>query len=258
MFRPAAWPSIVLAVALSALLLSLNASSQITEDEFNSTTIDARIGKELAVFGGRGALIGQARADVLEILSSQGDCAIWFQEVEVEPNIAKVFRSVHYELRDGTAQVILRPDASGTAWFKHPWGATTTEDGGKDSSIAINTHGPFFVHETRLMKVNTTSGFNWPAGWHPVMVGPYVGDTAEARMTILLHELGHIVGRLPIDDGSWDGRSARNTVEVLQHCKAEIQLLARKRRATARAWPQNHSAHHESLQETISGGRSSE
>ena len=56
--------------------------------------------------------------------------------------------------------------------------------------------------------------------WHWLNVGFYDGDTPEARVAILLHELGHIIGRLPEDNDSWDGESSRNTMEVLQHCKS--------------------------------------
>jgi hypothetical protein len=209
------------------LLQSQGARSQESGAELDSSAVDERIKQELTALGPRGAVIAEARTDVLEILESQGSCAAWFQETE--PSVAAVFRSLHYELSRGTSQILLMRDDSGTAWFKHPWGASTTEYGGRDSLITINSNGPFFVQQTRLSKLSAFGGPALPAGWHVVIVGPYVGDTPEARMTILLHELGHIVGRLPIDDGSWNGKSARNTVEVLRHCKAEIYLQARKK-----------------------------
>jgi predicted Zn-dependent protease len=57
-------------------------------------------------------------------------------------------------------------------------------------------------------------------------VSRYNGDTREAQITILLHELGHIVGLLPEDDDSWNTRSMRNTAEVSRHCKAETIAAA--------------------------------
>jgi predicted HD phosphohydrolase len=60
-------------------------------------------------------------------------------------------------------------------------------------------------------------------------VGSYSGNTAEAQIAILLHELGHIVGRLPDDSDSWDGRSSQNTLEILSHCKPEIRAAARRK-----------------------------
>lgn len=227
MFRPGTLSWIVLAL-VSALLPSHTASPQEIDARLSSPADDERTHHELLVLGASGLLIEQARTDVLEILENQGSCAAWFRETE--PAVTTVFRSLHYELGNGTSQILLMPDDSGAAWFKHPWGASTMEYGGQDSVITINRNGPFFVQETRLSKLGAIGGPSFPAGWHVVLVGPYAGDTLEARMTILLHELGHIVGRLPMDDGSWNGESARNTVTVLQHCKAEMNLLARRRK----------------------------
>ena len=233
MFRPGTRTSIVFVLILTALLLPRGASSQESDARVGSSAVDARINQELAALGARGALIAQTRNDVLEILESQGSCAMWFQEAE--PSVVNVFRSLHYELDKGTSQIFLMPDESGKAWFKHPWGASAMEYGGRDSIITINSNGPFFVQQTRLSKLSAIGGPSLPAGWRLVMLGPYVGDTPEARMTILLHELGHIVGRLRLDGDSWNGESARNTVEVLQHCKTEIRVLARKRTNSDRA-----------------------
>lgn len=226
MFCPGTRRSIVLALTLGALWLSNSATSQESDAEPDLSAVDIRITQELAALGGRGTLIAQSRADVLEILQGQGSCAAWFHEAE--PNVIQVFRSLHYELGNGTSQIFLLPDESGKAWFKHPWGASAIEYGGRDSVITINRHGPFFVQQTRMSKLTAIGGPSSPAGWHFVMLGPYVGDTPEARMTILLHELAHIIGRIPLDDGSWNGESARNTVEVLRYCKAEIHLARRR------------------------------
>ncbi len=59
-------------------------------------------------------------------------------------------------------------------------------------------------------------------------ISSYNGNTPEVQITILLHELGHIIGRLPEDDDSRDGRSIRNTSEVSRHCKSETRAAAHK------------------------------
>src|SRR5712671_4800530 len=78
---------------------------------------------------------------------------------------------------------------------------------------------------------NWTQGrtFAWPAGNRMLTISSYNGDTPEAQITILLHELGHIIGRLPEDHDSWDGRSLRNTSEVSRHCKSETRAAAHYR-----------------------------
>jgi len=68
-----------------------------------------------------------------------------------------------------------------------------------------------------------------PGGNRLLVVSSYNGNTPEAQITILLHELGHIIGRLPEDDDSWDGRSFRNTSEVSRHCKSETRAAAHNR-----------------------------
>jgi hypothetical protein len=45
---------------------------------------------------------------------------------------------------------------------------------------------------------------------------------------MMLHELAHIIGRIPEDDDSWNRRSSQNTDEVLRHCKKEIDFVTRK------------------------------
>jgi hypothetical protein len=187
---------------------------------------EARAAGELSALGWRGAMIAQARLQVLEILETQNPCSEWFRETDGQA--AAVFRSLRYDLAEGAPDVYGRRDAHGDVFYKSPWGARAIEYGGSGSYVTVNSNGPFFVHTSRLNRMDPLGGPGWPMSWRLVMVGPYTGDTAAARITILLHELGHIIGRLPVDDGSWNGESSRNTVEVLRHCKNEVQLLAKK------------------------------
>jgi len=69
-----------------------------------------------------------------------------------------------------------------------------------------------------------------PAGNRQLLISSYPGNTLGAQITILFHELGHIIGRPPEDDDSWDGRSSRNTSEALLHCKTEIHEAAHNSR----------------------------
>jgi hypothetical protein len=76
------------------------------------------------------------------------------------------------------------------------------------------------------MQLDPAGMFAWPAGNFMLTISSYNGDTPEAQITILLHELGYIIGRLPEDEDSWDGRSIRNTSEVSRHCKTETRAAA--------------------------------
>jgi hypothetical protein len=60
-------------------------------------------------------------------------------------------------------------------------------------------------------------------------IGPYQGDTLQAQVVTLLHELGHALDMLPVDENDVEGRSAQNTEEVLRYCRAEIEGKATPR-----------------------------
>lgn len=188
---------------------------------------NARVSMELSTLGERGNLIAHVREQTLQILQSDNTCSAWFQESD--PDVADVFRSLHYDVdASGTADIDSIRDKFGDLLFRHPWGARSREYAGRNSFIQINGNGPFFVRRSRVTSSDPREAAVLPAGLIPVLIGPYTGATPEAQITIMLHELVHIIGRLPKDDNSWDGSSSRNTSEVLRHCKREIHQMARK------------------------------
>ena len=172
-------------------------------------------------------VIAEARELVLKIMQNRNACAAWFQESD--PNVAEIFQSLQYELDgNGESEVYRRREVLGGIRIKHPWGARAIEYAGKASIVTLNRNGPFFNHEARVRTINLIGVSGSNADWQVQMVGPFAGDTPEVRTLILLHELGHIIGRIPADDGTWNGDSARNTAEVLRHCKDEIRLIRQK------------------------------
>ncbi len=152
-------------------------------------------------------------------------CSAWLQEADSDP--AEVFRSVHFELAvGGTSYVYSVRDSAGGQLFKHPWAARSIENGGLKSTILLNANGPFFNRAAEIMQLDPRGMLLQPGDNRLSVVSSYAGNTPEAHITILLHELGHIIGRLPEDDDSWDGRSFRNTSEVSRHCKSETRAAA--------------------------------
>lgn len=211
----------IAAVVLSLVLFAPGRS----HSERAPSRDEDRVSLELSAIGKQGETIARAREQVLEILQDENGCAVWFQEAD--PDVTEVFRSLHFELETkGPSYVYGKRDNKRGQLFKHPWAARSIENGGRDATVQLNANGPFFNHTSRIMQLNPGRVFMEPGGNFPLTVSSYSGDTPKAQITILLHELGHIIGRLPEDDDSWDGRSSRNTSEVVQHCKTEIRAAA--------------------------------
>jgi hypothetical protein len=59
-------------------------------------------------------------------------------------------------------------------------------------------------------------------------VGPYTGNTLHAQVATLLHEFGHLLDLLPVDEGDQDGKSVHNTYEVLRYCRAEVESKVKR------------------------------
>jgi hypothetical protein len=213
---------LIAAAVVSCLLYTPSQSySQCT-----SNYEEERVALELSALGKRGDAIARAREQVLEILQPGNACSAWFQESNSDP--AEVFRSVHFELDPvGTSYAYGVSDRERGQLFKHPWAARTTQNAGRNAIIQLNGHGPFFSRTSLIMQLDPGGKLALPSGNLILTVSRYTGDTPEAQITILLHELGHIIGRLPEDDDSWDGRSFRNTSEVSRHCKTETRAAAR-------------------------------
>jgi hypothetical protein len=183
--------------------------------------------RELTGLGKPGNMIIRSREQTIDILRTPNECSAWFQEVE--PNVEGVFRSLHFELdQDGNTEISRMRGDSGETLFKDPWGAKTNQLAGMNATVQINGNGAFFVRASRVRNLYPADTLMGHSGWQLLSLASFIGDTPEARLVIMLHELGHITGRLPEDTDSWDGQSSRNTMEVLRHCKGDIEAIAHK------------------------------
>jgi hypothetical protein len=210
---------IAAAVLSCASLVPSRSYSEGTPNQDDSVVL------ELSALGKQGDTIGRAREQVLEILQNGNACTAWFQEADPAP--AEVFRSLHFELeRNGPSAIYGMRNRQGKQFFKHPWGARSMQFVGRGSTIRLNANGPFFNRTSPVMQQDSGARLVWPSGNRMLTISNYNGGTPEAQITILLHELGHIIGRLPEDSDSWDGRSSENTSEVLRHCKIEVRGAA--------------------------------
>ena len=213
-------------IAAAALTCTLFASSP--SYSVSAAKYDDRVVLELSALGKQGDTIARAREQVLEILQQGNACTAWFQGADPDP--AEVIRSLHFALElKGPSHVYGIRDSNGKQVFKHPWAARSIENGGRDSTILLNANGPFFNRTSVVMQLDPRGRLVRPDGIRLLMISSYKGNTPEAQVTILLHELGHIIGRLPEDGDSWDGQSSRNTSDVLRHCSTETRPPAHNR-----------------------------
>ena len=172
--------------------------------------------------GQQGTTSAGARRAVAEILEGENECSTWFRQRD--PRIAATFLSLNYSVdEDGPKHVTKERNDDGI-WIVHgPYIARTRQSTGPGTTITINGNGAFFRGRGDVYRIDWNGGIKLYTGkWRFIHVGPYDGGTLQAQVISLLHELGHVIGALPIDDSSQFGfaRSQENTQQVLQHCKA--------------------------------------
>src|SRR5215472_2716793 len=145
---------------------------------------------QLLAMGKPGLTVTLARDHVIEILQDKNSCSAWFQEVD--PNAASTFASLRFIIEtDGPKDVLGLRSRSGEMLLKHPYAAWALENG---SFVDLNANGAFFIRSAPVLQQENQGGFFRPSGVRYLLVGSYRGNTRAAQITILLHELGHVVG----------------------------------------------------------------
>jgi hypothetical protein len=188
---------------------------------------------ELSALGKAGVKIARAREEVLDILSSSNPCAEWFETKQPTP--AAIFQSLNFMLdRHGPQDIFESMNTESNIVRLQPYVAQATQNGGAHTAIVINLNGAFYRSQGQLIKVGQESGPPRMDRARPLTVGNYRGDTLPAQVTTLLHELGHIIALLPEDADNLDGKSVRNTDEVLRHCRAEVEAHVLQAKQTAK------------------------
>jgi hypothetical protein len=177
--------------------------------------------------GKPGQKILQARERVLEILEGENGCSAWFREKDSNP--AATFRTLSYELDRKGEEVVRESDGAGyMRLIRSPYVARVIQADGSYATITINMKGAFFFAMASVVQEYSDGGPWRLHGARELRVGPYAGETLYAQVLALLHEFGHLVDLLPTDKGDQDGKSVRNTNEVLRFCRAEIESKVRR------------------------------
>ncbi len=194
---------------------------------FPCDLLNEAIPANLIALGKEGAKIARARLAVLNILRSHNACSEWFETKDVHPG--ETFDSLGFILDPlGPRDILESPEVQAVVTFRQPYVARATQDGGLGTAIIINQNGAFFRTQGQVQKVALEGGPAELRGTRLLTVGSFTGDRLPAQMVTLLHELGHIIDLLPEDADNLDGKSVRNTDEVLRHCRSEIEMQAQR------------------------------
>jgi hypothetical protein len=191
------------------------------------------VSAELAVLGKRGLKIARAREEVLQILRTKNGCTEWLGTKDANP--AATFQSLDFLIDQHGPQDISESmtGESITVW-RQPYVASATQDGGAHTTITLNAYGAFYRPQGHVQKTVAEGGPLRGDGARLLTVGSYRGDTLSAQIVTLLHEFGHIIDLLPEDADNLDGKSVRNTDEVLRHCRAEVEARAHQAKQAAK------------------------
>jgi len=187
------------------------------------------IENELDRLGNHGQLIARARSSVLAILSTENSCTDWYRQLEPVPS--EIFRSLHFEVDiSGNEEIFKREGTSGELEYLQPYVARSRQEVGSGSEIMLNANGAFFKQYARVR--NSITPPNSYTNVRFLVVGDFIGDTAQARILTLLHEFAHVVGLIPADSGTPSAAflSVQNTKTVLKNCKLQIELEAKQTR----------------------------
>jgi len=162
----------------------------------------------------RDKVFGSAYYDTLSILRSNNPCSDFFGG----PASVDIFNQLVSRIRKDALSVGIAMRMSGLTTNIH--NARTKKNYRIFDKVSLNSNGPFYRKKAGL--------------WEPTVprVGTFDPNTKEARVLILLHELGHVMkgsdGQwlLP-NDGKDEGLSRANSYKVEEVCEDEINSLGK-------------------------------
>lgn len=159
-------------------------------------------------------VLGSAYYDTLSILRSNNACSDFFGG----PASVDIFNQLVSRIRKDALSVGIGMRMSGSTTNIHD--ARTKKNYRIFDKVSLNSNGPFYRKKA--------------AAWEPTVpkVGTFQPNTKEARVLILLHELGHVMKG---SDGQWllpnDGKdeelSRANSYKVEVVCEDEIKSLGK-------------------------------
>ncbi len=159
-------------------------------------------------------VLGSAYYDTLTILSSANACSDFFGG----PESVNIFNQLVSRIRKSVLSVDIGVRMSGPTTNVHD--SRTNKKYRIFDKVFLNSNGPFYRKKTALWETTVPK------------VGTFEPNTKEARVLILLHELGHVMKGsdghwlLP-DDGKDLGLSRANSYKIEDVCEDEINKLGK-------------------------------
>jgi hypothetical protein len=166
-------------------------------------------------------LIDKTYLDAYTILQESNSCSRFFGGPRVATS---VLNSLHPRLK----KTVLAENPAGIGMFGPITTVTDFETGIRYrlfEKALVNQAGPFY------------QSVNYQSQGYFHKIGHFAANTREARVSMLLHELGHLLqgadGRwlLP-DDGGDDVQSAANTMTIMAKCSEQVKSLGLQRTDT--------------------------
>lgn len=157
-------------------------------------------------------VLGSAYYDTVSILRSNNPCSDFFGG----PASVGVFNELVSKIRKDALPVGIGMRMSGTTTHIHD--ARTKQSYRMFDKVSINSRGSFYRRKAGLWEATVPR------------IGTFEPNTKEARVLMLLHELGHVMkgsdGQwlLP-DDGRDEGKSRANSHKIEDVCNDEINSL---------------------------------
>lgn len=220
------------AIVPSVIAPSVNPCNPSSPAKTGCNPLRDLVQEHLESMGKPGQKILRAREKVLEILQAENACSAWFREKD--PNPADTFRTLNYAVdRQGEEFILESKDPGNLTIFRNPYVAKVFQADGRYATITINANGAFFNPIAIVLQVWKEGGPIGERRKRATDVGPYAGDSTHAQVLVLLHEFGHVLDILPTDENNVDGKSVRNTNEVLRFCRSEVE--SKTKRATLSA-----------------------
>jgi hypothetical protein len=159
-------------------------------------------------------VLGSAYYYTLSILSSNNSCSDFFGG----PASVDIFNQLVSRIRKNFLSVGIGMRMSGPTTNIHD--ARTQKNYRLFDKVYVNSNGPFYRKKAALWETTVPK------------VGTFEPNTKEARVLMLLHELGHVVKGsdghwlLP-DDGKDEGLSRANSYKIGDVCEDEINSLGK-------------------------------